>query len=197
MLKMGSQSYALFCTLNSHAKKIPETKDLFTLGEKAEIVLLLLYETGVLLTYKWCTGFGGAQTNWDWNKGGTFEGWQPRQNTMGSDQTCWGTGGVSILCTSEVRPRISLQQMIQPSTVSLNSAQSIGVKQLVRPRGHTPKPAETSPDKDPAHFYAYWSSREGLGRRRLFGLVCLLNPVITLLMCSCSCSLKSWDSPCW
>lgn len=52
MLKMGSQSYALFRTLNSHVKKIPGTKDLFTLGEKAEIVLLLLYETGVLLTYK-------------------------------------------------------------------------------------------------------------------------------------------------
>lgn len=43
-----------------------------------------------------------------------------------------------------------------------------------------------------------WSccrSRGGLLRRGLFGLVFLLNPVITLLTSSCAHSLKSWDSP--
>lgn len=49
---------------------------------------------------------------------------------------------------------------------------------------HTPMPAESSPAKDLAHFHAYWKSRGGFERRGLFGLVFLLNLIITLLTSS-------------
>lgn len=88
---------------------------------------------------------------------------------MGSDQTQRGTGGVSILCISRARLRISAgDALTQRDLFRLNGSDAkgeMGVRCTARLSHHPPMLAETSPAKDLAHFYAYWKSRGGFRER--------------------------------
>lgn len=83
---------------------------------------------------------------------------------MGNDQTQQGTGGISVLCISRSRLRISAgDALAQRDIFRLNGSDTkgeTGVRRRARLSDHTPMLAETSPAKDLALFNPYWKSRE-------------------------------------
>lgn len=170
--KKGFRELCLFLYFEFTWKKTPGTKDCFTSGGK--LVCSLRIEQ-VFISYQQHTGFCWVQPG----RNKSFH--QCSLMTGTKHQTHQATGGVSILCISRARLPISAgDALTQQDRTSADSTQSPDSAATHSNAGRD------LPVTDLAHCYTRWKSRGGLVGRGLFGLVFLLNPIITLLTSSCA-----------